>query len=667
MSNSTGNCCIRLLAFCCPSSVRSLILLLSFLLLSSLFANLQLFNLVVLYTNGQMQELLLPVELRSLNGGRTQSRGQVGAVNWATTAAAIQINSTAISSTSRQQQHEANNRKEGEEEEDGIFMDDKEASTTFAATISTSTLAPNSNKTGGGNRRKGLLRKVKTRSAIASSANDGDPPADEVEAAQQQEVSNEDSFVGVEEFNPSEGRRPIFDWDRVQQLVQSLLFSAPGMAILFAHFPAYVLVRRYGSHKVMFGALLLSSIITAASPFILNLESPLPLLMFSRIVLGLCVAPVFSFIGQLMTRWATLGEQLFFLLTCFLALQFGPFVSWFFTATFLRLDNHSRVQVFGFHSVLSFVFALLWLLFYRDQPQKHQLVNGEELNYIVKGKPQSSRPLRLPTSLFCLLLRSTSAWACWLATFCYFFATLSLLIFLPIFVHKVLRQTLDNTITIPFGLLFLSHLLLHVFASCAGPSPTSTFRVRLFNSIGFCLSAIYFLGLAILSFTPRNKDGEAFWSFFGAFTFHPRLWLCWLCLWPLGFASLGFIKSTVASGGGHFTQYIVSHMQLAFGLAYALVPTLVFSSMAEGSLVHWRLLFLSCALLLLLGMTIFLILGRGTPTSWAEQWAEEAAGDAPLLMVKFSPIHRSPPAAGTLPPAGDSSKLLPRTQTAEAF
>jgi hypothetical protein len=60
-----------------------------------------------------------------------------------------------------------------------------------------------------------------------------------------------------------------------------------------------------------------------------------------------------------------------------------------------------------------------------------------------------------------------------------------------------------------------------------------------------------------------------------------RLWLCWLCLWPLGFASLGFIKSTVASGGGHFTQYIVSHMQLAFGLAYALVPTLVFSSMAE--------------------------------------------------------------------------------------
>jgi hypothetical protein len=57
------------------------------------------------------------------------------------------------------------------------------------------------------------------------------------------------------------------------------------------------------------------------STLITHSESPLPLVLFSRIVLGLCVAPVFSFIGQLMTRWATLGEQLFFMLTCFLALQ----------------------------------------------------------------------------------------------------------------------------------------------------------------------------------------------------------------------------------------------------------------------------------------------------------------------------------------------------------
>jgi hypothetical protein len=51
----------------CPSSIRWLILLLSFAVLSSLFANLQLFNLAILYTNGQQkQQLLMPPELMSM-------------------------------------------------------------------------------------------------------------------------------------------------------------------------------------------------------------------------------------------------------------------------------------------------------------------------------------------------------------------------------------------------------------------------------------------------------------------------------------------------------------------------------------------------------------------------------------------------------------------------
>jgi hypothetical protein len=66
---------------------------------------------------------------------------------------------------------------------------------------------------------------------------------------------------------------------------------------------------------------------------------------------------------------------------------------------------------------------------------------------------QSSHPLRLPTSLFCLLLRSTSAWACWIAAFCYFYALLSMLIFYPIFLHKVLRQTVESSIITPLGML----------------------------------------------------------------------------------------------------------------------------------------------------------------------------------------------------------------------
>lgn len=66
------------------------------------------------------------------------------------------------------------------------------------------------------------------------------------------------------------------------------------------------------------------------------------------------------------------------------------------------------------------------------------------------------------------------------------------------------------------------------------------------------------------------------------YPFLRRIWLLWFCLLPLGATSLGFIKSAAITGGGPFTQYIVSHMQLAFGLAYALVPTLFFPSIIAG-------------------------------------------------------------------------------------
>jgi hypothetical protein len=71
--NNRMNCFQKIFGACCPSSFRWLILLLSFGALSSLFANLQLFNLVILYIdNDQQQQMLMPNEL---NGAGTFSIG----------------------------------------------------------------------------------------------------------------------------------------------------------------------------------------------------------------------------------------------------------------------------------------------------------------------------------------------------------------------------------------------------------------------------------------------------------------------------------------------------------------------------------------------------------------------------------------------------------------
>ncbi|KAF7635088.1 hypothetical protein Mgra_00005530 [Meloidogyne graminicola] len=416
-----------------------------------------------------------------------------------------------------------------------------------------------------------------------------------------------------------------FPWaqEKIRLLAQSLLFSSPGIAIMILHFPFYFILRRFGSHLPIFVVLLISSIITGLFPYIINLSkySPFPFVLFFRILLGICFSPAFSFFGQMSAQWSSVGEQQFFILTGFLAILFGPTISWFISISFLSFDKNSQILVYGIHGVFGILLSFIWLFLYRDNPQIHKLVNGEELHYIVKKKPRQKHLIlqqNLPNSLLCLLIRSTSAWAIWIASFCFFFAILTLLIFYPIFLHKIMKQTLNKELLIiPFILLFLILLFSHLIYSIIiyknkllNNQNTTTLIVRIFNTIGFSFSSIIFLLIAML---PGSiEDGEENIQQQQPFIIKWRYILISISLFPLGFCSLGFIKSSVASGGIHFTQYIISHIQIPFGLAYSLIPIILFSNISSSSLfVHWRLLFLCCALLLILGLAIFAILGRG--------------------------------------------------------
>ncbi|KAL3116022.1 hypothetical protein niasHT_007322 [Heterodera trifolii] len=403
------------------------------------------------------------------------------------------------------------------------------------------------------------------------------------------------------------------------RLVQSFSFSVPGVGILLGHFPSVFLIRRITAHKTIFVALILSGAVTAAFPFSINSGSLCVFL--SRALLGLSFSPAFAFVGVFAANWATLSEQLLFILSVFLAVQFGPLLSWLSSLSLLSVDNHnSRVLLFGLHSAVSTFLAILWLIFYRDNPQKYALVNGEEIARITRGKSirRSVRP-RLPRPLPFLLFRSASAWACWLSSFCYFFVVLSLHIFLPVFTFKMLHQFVGLSIVLPFVILMVSHLFFYLVSPLFGDS--SSWKVRLFNSLGFLGSAMVFLTVTIL---PRDHFYEYRCSL-----------LLRLSLLPLGFCSVGFIKS-LSVCGRLFTQHIVAHIQFAFGFAYFIVPTMVFMMGAESPTVNWRLLFLCCALVLLIGLAFFVIFGSGVPTGWANQWADEAKEKDSLLMVKFT-------------------------------
>uniref|UniRef100_A0A183BPZ1 MFS domain-containing protein n=1 Tax=Globodera pallida TaxID=36090 RepID=A0A183BPZ1_GLOPA len=548
----------------CGSSVRFFILLLSFLSLASLFANIQLFNLVALYA----EKDLLPPFL--------QHQSVVSKTVWSPPDASRWSNNFGGKGNGSVLD------KPGEEER--------------------------------------LLTVVRL-SEEAAAAN-GVEAVDKVWAASNgtETLANVEKGKG-QQHTPSPGKHQKggFGDGLSTRLLQSFSFSVPGIGILLGHFPCVFLIRRISAHKMIFTALIISGAVTAAFPFIIN--SGVLFVILSRALLGLAFSPAFVFVGVNAANWATLGEQLLFILAGFMAVQFGPTLSWVSSVFILSVDSHnSRMRLFGLHSAVSTLLAILWLIFYRDHPQKYALVNGEEIARITRGKSirRTARP-RLPRSLGCLLVRSASAWACWVSSFCYFFVVLSLHIFLPVFTYKMLQRFIDTTIVASFAFLLISHLFVHLISGFFGPS--SSWKVRTFNSIGFLSSSILFLTMTII---PRDHLYE-----------NRCALLLRLCLIPLGACSAGAIKSAAVCGR-LFTQHIVAHMQIAFGLAYFMVPTMVFMIGAESPIVNWRLLFLCCALVLLVGLAFFVIFGSGVPTGWANQWAEEAKERDSLLMVKFT-------------------------------
>ncbi|KAI1722062.1 major facilitator superfamily domain-containing protein [Ditylenchus destructor] len=388
--------------------------------------------------------------------------------------------------------------------------------------------------------------------------------------------------------------------DYLEAIIQSLAFAGPGLGILVGHFPITLLLRRFGARKTIAVALLLSVFLTTALPFVA--EQGHWCIVAIRFGLGLCFAPALSFIGSNAANWASLKEQLWFIVIGIMALQFAPILSWYAVLNLVDLSRESVIRVFGVHACVTAILLIVWMIFYRDTPQKHRAVNGLELNRIMTGKMQHNRLIE--DNVFSLLVKSVSAWVVWLSSFGYFFAFSFIVTFSPLYVFKMLKQPLNKTVLFPFILLFFSHYLAYTITNWLEQA-SSTLKVRTFNTIALLTSAMSFVALAVLS-------GEFFMENITAWP----IWILWVCLMPLGLVSGGFLESAVVCGR-YYAQFILSNLQVSLGLSLTVVPIGVFLLTVDNSMRQWRLIFLIIAVVLSLSAAIFLILGRGQPSSWA--------------------------------------------------
>ena len=239
----------------------------------------------------------------------------------------------------------------------------------------------------------------------------------------------------------------------------------------------------------------------------------------------------------------------------------APVISWSLSNEIFKNENFNLV--FYLHGFVALLLGIIWLIFYRNVPQKHRWINGLELNKIVTGKAMNNRLME--RNSISLIFKSVSTITIWISGYSYFFAFLFFSIFFPIYSTKVLNVNLYNNILfilIPFILMALIHwinfLINKVTNSCG-----LTKKVRVFNSITLFGTSLCFLGLAI----STAFHGDENYSLL-------NMIIHFLILIPLGFGINGFFQSSIVVGR-FYSQFIVGHLQLAFSLAFIFVPATV--------------------------------------------------------------------------------------------
>ncbi|CAB3404259.1 unnamed protein product [Caenorhabditis bovis] len=260
--------------------------------------------------------------------------------------------------------------------------------------------------------------------------------------------------------------------------------------------------------------------------------------------------------------------------------------------------------IYMMHSILLLVLALIWMIFYRDQPQYHPWVSGIELNKLVAGKVQEWKSnSRTPTKTLPTLFRSLSAWSIWLSTFILFLCTAFFVTYTPslLSAHELFFvDYLGIYSMLPFILLpascLISAIISHFFAQ-------STKCVRIFNSIGFAFVAVFILVFPIMAYLGTENA---------------PLYILSLTMMPFGLSMVGGFLRSLTIVGRAYAKEIVSFSAVSFGAAFIIIPIIVTFVVNENKLADWMRIFFFLAFALLIATVEFAVFGRGRSPSWAE-------------------------------------------------
>ncbi|MEL6250723.1 MAG: MFS transporter [Bacteroidota bacterium] len=184
--------------------------------------------------------------------------------------------------------------------------------------------------------------------------------------------------------------------------------------------PGGMMADRWGPRKVLAGIVSFWSLLTALTGAAWNFIS---LLLF-RFFFGAGEAGAFPGLSRAIYSWIPLKERGIITGVNFSGSRLGaafalPLVAWMIDSLGWRLS-------FAFLGGIGVIWASLWYLAFRDDPQEHPLISDEEKDFIVENRQEQAKETEGPQLSFREVLKSSNVWYTMLQYFCsnftFFFA-----------------------------------------------------------------------------------------------------------------------------------------------------------------------------------------------------------------------------------------------------
>ncbi|GMR29943.1 hypothetical protein PMAYCL1PPCAC_00138, partial [Pristionchus mayeri] len=337
---------------------------------------------------------------------------------------------------------------------------------------------------------------------------------------------------------------------------------------------------KFGARLPFFTAGLISAASTVAIPIMA--EQSIEMLVVVRFIQGFAFAADFAAVGVICVRWAPLKETATFIgiLMSFGAIAFtltNPIVGAFCTSAW-----GWRAAFYAFGAVTTLLF-LIFLVVYRDDPQKHPAVSHSELAVIEKDKTAEHlhRDGFVPYKDICM---DRTVLVVWLNSMIEINTAVLLLTYAPIYFSKVLGFTIRETsYYASLGAVFHAAIKMSVgYLSDSMGCFSERAKMLFFNTIAAGVAAFTCAGIG---FAPTRELG----------VFMLTLTASIMAANAGGFFKCGALVSR------QYAHFVLATMQMMKCAAHIIGPSMVsFLTKSDGDASGWRHVFiLNCVLMLI--------------------------------------------------------------------